>query len=71
MKMKVAEQLAMMMVGTTKRSAKPTRKKVMAMETSRPRKRQVDRDTRRVVVANARKSTSGRPVNAVWIVIKA
>jgi len=71
MKMKVAEQLAMMTVGTTKRSAKPTRKKVMAIETRRPRKRQVDRETRRVVVAKARKRASGRPVNAVWVVRKA
>jgi len=71
MKMKVAEQLAMMTVGTTKRSAKPTRKKVMAIETRRPRNRQVDRETRRVVVAKARKRASGRPVNAVWVVRKA
>lgn len=71
MKMKVAEQLAMMRVGTTKRSAKPTRKKVMVIETRRPRKRQVDRETRRVVVAKARKRASGRPVNAVWVVKKA
>jgi hypothetical protein len=71
MKMKVAEQLAMMTVGTTKSSAKPTRKKVMAIETRRPRKRQVDRETSRVVVAKARKRTRGRPVNAVWVVRKA
>ena len=71
MKMMVAEQLAMMTVGTTKRRAKPTRKKVMAIETRMPRKRQVERETRRVVAAKARKRTSGRPVNAVCVVRKA
>ena len=67
MKMMVAEQLAMMTVGTTKRRAKPTRKKVMAIETRMPRKRQVERETRRVVAAKARKGRAGdQSMRSVW-----
>lgn len=63
MKMKVAEQLAMKTVGTTKISAKPTTKSVKTREVRRPSRRQVMRETRSVVVANARKRTMGRPAS--------
>lgn len=69
--MKVAEQLAMTTVGTTKSNAKPTTKKVMVSEAMRPRRRQVVRQTRRVAAAKARKRTMGRPANAAWVVRKA
>lgn len=71
MKMKVAEQLAKNMVGTTKRRAKPTTKKVNAREARRPSRRQVVRDTSSVVVAKARKRTNGMPVSAIWTARKA
>lgn len=71
MKMKVAEQLAMNTVGTTKSREKPTTKKVTLRETSSPRKRQVARETRRVAAAKATKRTRGMPVNAAWVVRKA
>lgn len=70
-KMKMAEKLAMKTVGTTKIRARPTTKKVMLRETSRPRKRQVVKETRRVTAAKARKRTRGMPVNAAWVVRKA
>jgi hypothetical protein len=71
MKIKVAEQLAMKTVGTTKRSAKPSTKKEKVRAARRPRKRQVERDTRSVTVARAKKRMSGRPVKAPWVVRKA
>jgi hypothetical protein len=71
MKMKVAEQLAMKTVGTTKRRAKPRTKKENARAARRPRKMQVERETRSVVVAKATKRTRGRPVRAPWVARKA
>lgn len=71
MKMKVAEQLARKMVGTTNRRAKPTRKNVKARAARRPRRRHVVRDTRRVVVAKERKRTRGSPISAAWVARKA
>jgi hypothetical protein len=71
MKMKVAEQLAMKTVGTTKRSAKPSTKKENARAARRPRNRQVERETRSVAVAKARKRVRGRPVKAPWVARKA
>jgi len=71
MKMKVAEQLATMTVGMTKRSAKPTTRKVVAKEMKRPRRRQVVKETSSVVTIKAMKRTSGRPTKAAWVVTKA
>ena len=64
MKMKVTEQLATMTVGMTKRSAKPTTRKVVDKETKRPRRRQVVKETSSVVTINAMKRISGRPTKA-------
>jgi hypothetical protein len=69
--MKVAEQLAMNTVGTTKRRAKPITKKEKVRAARVPRKRQVLRETRSVVVAKAKKRMRGRPVRAPWVVRKA
>jgi len=65
-KTNVAEQLAMKTVGTTKMRAKPMIKKVNASAARRPRSRQVERETSRVVVAKARKRTSGSPAIPAW-----
>ena len=71
MKMKVAEQLATKTVGTTKRKAKPRTKEENAKAARRPKKRQVERETRRVAAAKAKKRTSERPVRAPWVARKA
>ena len=71
MKMKVAEQLATKTVGTTKRRAKPRTKEENTRAARRPKKRQVERETRRVAAAKAKKRTSERPVRAPWVARKA
>lgn len=71
MKMKVAEQLAIKTVGTTKMRAKPTTMKVKAREARRPSSRQVVSETRRVVVAKATKRIRGRPARTACVARKA